>query len=217
MKSNNIKEPQQKRSIEKKEKIISAAMDLFFTDGYHKTNTADIAKAAGVSTGIVYRYFPDKKGILMEGLPIVTEAIQHMIFDAFKEKMTPDSTLSDFIHFAVDELLDYHQNSYTAHEQFELILYAVPEAMDYLYDLEKEITMKVASLLPSFGITLDHPFERVHLVYHMIEDLCHEITFHKHKEINPEVLKELVIEQLISLLQTSSSTEQSVCSTHSRA
>ncbi|MDO5522144.1 MAG: TetR/AcrR family transcriptional regulator [bacterium] len=201
MKQSMIKEPQQKRSIEKKEKIIAAGMELFFTKGYHKTNTADIAKAAGVSTGIVYRYFPDKKGILLEGLPLVSAGIEIKIFDAFKEKMTPDSTLSDFLHFAVDELLKFHKDSNTAHEQFELILYAVPEAMDYLYDLEREITMKVASLLPSFGITLDHPFERVHIVYHMIEDLCHEITFHKHKEINPEALKDIVIEQLMVLLQ----------------
>ena len=37
---------------------------LFCEKGYYRTNTAEIAKAAGVSTGIVYSYFHDKKDIL---------------------------------------------------------------------------------------------------------------------------------------------------------
>ena len=31
-------------------------------------NTAEIAKSAGVSTGIVYQYFRDKYDILLEGI-----------------------------------------------------------------------------------------------------------------------------------------------------
>ena len=56
MSTNNIREPIQKRSIEKKEKIIEAGFDLICEKGYYNTNTAEIAKAAGVSTGIVYQY-----------------------------------------------------------------------------------------------------------------------------------------------------------------
>ena len=36
--------------------------------GYHHTTTDDIAAAAGVSTGIIYRYFKDKHDILIDGL-----------------------------------------------------------------------------------------------------------------------------------------------------
>ena len=54
---NQIREPKQKRSIEKKEKIIEVGFELICKNGYHNTNTAKIAKEAGVSTGIVYQYF----------------------------------------------------------------------------------------------------------------------------------------------------------------
>lgn len=64
--TNEIRIPKQKRSIEKKNAIIKASYDLFCKKGYHKTNTAKIAKAAGVSTGIVYNYFQDKSDILIE-------------------------------------------------------------------------------------------------------------------------------------------------------
>ena len=48
-----IREPRQKRSIEKKRKIVMAGFQLFCEKGYYNTNTAEIAKYAGVSTGIV--------------------------------------------------------------------------------------------------------------------------------------------------------------------
>ena len=44
--------PTQKRSIEKRQKIVKAGFDLFCEKGYYKTNTAEIAKYAGVSTGV---------------------------------------------------------------------------------------------------------------------------------------------------------------------
>ena len=49
-KSSKIREPRQKRSIEKKNRIIEASYALFSEVGYYGTNTAEIAKKAGVST-----------------------------------------------------------------------------------------------------------------------------------------------------------------------
>ena len=64
----NIREPKQQRAIEKKEKIIEVGFNLICENGYYNTNTAEIAKEAGVSTGIIYQYFKDKYDILIEGL-----------------------------------------------------------------------------------------------------------------------------------------------------
>ena len=59
--STQIREPQQERSIEKKNRIIEAGYELFSEISYYGTNTQEIAKRAGVSTGIVYGYFKDKR------------------------------------------------------------------------------------------------------------------------------------------------------------
>ena len=59
MSTAEIREPIQKRSIEKKEKIIKSGFELICKDGYHNTDTSKIAKKAGVSTGIIYQYFKD--------------------------------------------------------------------------------------------------------------------------------------------------------------
>ena len=83
MSSNEIREPIQKRSIEKKEKIIKAGFELICEKGYYNTNTAEIAKAAGVSTGIVYQYFKDKHDIMYASINNGVQVIKNNNFSLF--------------------------------------------------------------------------------------------------------------------------------------
>ena len=76
-----IREPVQKRSIETKDKIIEAGFELICNDGYYNTNTAKIAKKAGVSTGIVYQYFKDKRDIFLVGLERYADHIFYPILN----------------------------------------------------------------------------------------------------------------------------------------
>ena len=62
------KEIIQERALETREKILAAAIDLYTQSGYHKTTVDEIAKHAGVSTGIAYRYFKNKKELLLSAL-----------------------------------------------------------------------------------------------------------------------------------------------------
>ncbi len=48
--------------------ILDAAAKLFPNLGYEGTQTPQIAEAAGISTGAVYRYFDDKRQIFLEML-----------------------------------------------------------------------------------------------------------------------------------------------------
>ena len=47
-------------------KILRAALQLFARRGYDGTTTKDLAKSAGVAEGTLFRYFPNKKAILIE-------------------------------------------------------------------------------------------------------------------------------------------------------
>ena len=76
-----IREPVQKRSIEKKEKIIESGFELICEKGYYNTNTAEIAKNAGVSTGIIYQYFKDKHDIFIEALKKFADNIFYPMLD----------------------------------------------------------------------------------------------------------------------------------------
>ena len=49
----------------RREEITKAARDLFSRKGYHGTSMPDIARAAGISTGLIYYIFPSKEDILI--------------------------------------------------------------------------------------------------------------------------------------------------------
>lgn len=50
----------QKNPQGKRDDILQAALHLFTTQGYHATPTSQISKEAGISTGTLFHYFPDK-------------------------------------------------------------------------------------------------------------------------------------------------------------
>lgn len=55
-----------------RDSIITAALELFAQKGFHNTSMAQVAKAAGVSKGLIYNYFESKdellKGVFELGL-----------------------------------------------------------------------------------------------------------------------------------------------------
>lgn len=46
------------------EEIVAAATACFLESGFHKTSVQDIATRAGLSMGLLYRYFPSKEAII---------------------------------------------------------------------------------------------------------------------------------------------------------
>src|SRR5689334_17139309 len=51
---------------ETRTRILQAAQRLFARQGYDGTTTRDLAQAAGVAEGTLFRHFPNKKAILVE-------------------------------------------------------------------------------------------------------------------------------------------------------
>ncbi len=50
---------------EKRERILAASLCEFAASGFKGTNISTIAKAAGISIGAVYKYFPSKEDLFM--------------------------------------------------------------------------------------------------------------------------------------------------------
>jgi len=70
---------------EKQEKILSAAKILFSERGYSSTSTSAIAKAAGVSEGLIFRHYGNKEGLLLEIIREGEEVVKAMLFPIIME------------------------------------------------------------------------------------------------------------------------------------
>lgn len=53
------------RAREQRERILVAAQHCFVKYGFHAASMANIAEAAGMSAGLIYRYFPNKSTIVL--------------------------------------------------------------------------------------------------------------------------------------------------------
>ena len=58
---------------ERRAEILDAAVRLFSENGYYVTTIQQIAKASGVSIGLIYQYFGDKDDILFLSLKLVLD------------------------------------------------------------------------------------------------------------------------------------------------
>ncbi len=196
----NIREPRQQRAIEKKEKIIEAGFNLICENGYYNTNTAEIAKKASVSTGIVYQYFKDKYDILILGLEKYGDDIFFPMLktkDVKFDKKDFDKLLKQMINHYISN----HKVSNTAHEEIMAMVHSDKRVAEYYYKRELEMTNSLKEILLSNGFIDDNLSEKVHIMMGLIDNLCHEVTYHKHSDMNYNIMENLVIDSIKNLFK----------------
>lgn len=66
----------------RRQQIFSAALMCFEESGYHETTLNDIAAAAGVSSGLIYQYYSDKRDLLFQVILEILEAYNRDITNA---------------------------------------------------------------------------------------------------------------------------------------
>lgn len=128
----NIRQPKQQRAIIKKDRIIDTGFDLICKKGYYNINTAEIAKEAGVSTGIVYQYFKDKYDILIEGLE---KHGSNIFFPILKNKdiKFKKKDFDIFIKEMINHYIDNHKISNVAHEEIMSMVHSDKKIAQYYY------------------------------------------------------------------------------------
>ena len=68
--------------LAQRRRILAAAQEQFIESGFHGASMAAIAECAGVSPGLIYRYFKNKNAIILEiineQLAVATQRIREM-------------------------------------------------------------------------------------------------------------------------------------------
>ena len=195
---NIIRKPKQKRAVEKKEKILEAGFELICQNGYYNTNTAEIAKKAGVSTGIVYQYFKDKHDILVEA---VLKYGDKIFFPMLNIKKIDLDNIDKMIRDMINHYIKDHKVSKIAHEEIMSMVHSDKDIASYYYKRELEMTSNIKKLLLENNFKDNNLDEKIHVVIGMIDNLCHEVTYHKHKEMNYKIMTDIVIKNIKSILK----------------
>lgn len=199
MGNSQIREPIQKRSIEKKEKIIECGFELICKEGYHNINTAEIAKAAGVSTGIIYQYFKDKHDILIEGIKKYSDSIFYPMLKITRSPFKKED-LKNVLRQMISKFVENHKLSKVAHEEITAMAHSDAQIAKIFYESEINMTDKISDLLIQNGFSNENIHEKVHTIIHLIDDLCHEIVYHKHEQLDYTTMIDITIDACCYIL-----------------
>ncbi|HED24691.1 MAG TPA: TetR/AcrR family transcriptional regulator [Firmicutes bacterium] len=89
-----------KRTGEKYETILEAAVKTIARRGYHRTRIADIAREAGLADGTLYIYFENKEDILI--------SLFQNLMERFVEELSRELALCRSAENKLDRIIGYH-------------------------------------------------------------------------------------------------------------
>ena len=197
---NIVREPRQERAIEKKNKIIKAGYELFSEVGYYGTNTAEIAKRAGVSTGIVYGYFQDKRDILLSVLEIYLEKVSAPLLKRL-DGITAPINYSVLAPQILSDVIKTHKANRKMHEALHSLSGSDEAVNARFITLEDTITAKIVDKFRNLGVTTENLVEKVHFAMDIVQTFSHEYVFDKHDYIDYASMQKIVTETLTSLFE----------------
>lgn len=194
-----IRQPKQKRSIEKRKRIIEAGYQLFNEKGYYHTNTAEIAKQAGVSTGIVYSYFRNKKDIFMEVIEEYYKAISTPMYELINKVQQP-MNISDVVRGLINTITTSHTLTKSVHDEIASLSKTDDEIGRLYYKLEKEMQHKITAIMHELNIQPTNVNEKVHIIINLVESIVHESVYQKQTDLNYEVIIDEIVNIIVNLL-----------------
>lgn len=195
-----IREPIKKTSIAKKEKIIEKGFELMCNKGYHNVTCVDIARYAGVSTGIIYQYFKDKRDIFISGIKDYANKIMFPMLDIIVNKKVDKNNLKEILSKMIDSFIKTHTIKKEAHEELMAMTNLDDEIAKIFIESELRMTKQISEVLIKNGFDETNIEEKVHIAINMIDNYCHEVVYHKHKDLNYNAMKEEILNIIVNIL-----------------
>lgn len=196
----DIRVPVQKRSIEKKQKILDVGFELFCEKGYGKTNTVEIAKRAGVSTGVVYCYFKDKRQIYIAAFESYLKNISKQLFE--KLEVQQPFQLSDFVESWITFYLDLYAASGRNLANLRMMISEDEEISHHFAELESKYFLEMVNILYKNNIAPQNALEKVYACCTLIDTLRQEKAAFSHSGIDFTAFKAQVVKTVINLLSS---------------
>lgn len=194
-----VREPIKKTSIQKKETIIKKGFELMCEKGYHNVTTIDIAKYAGVSTGIIYQYFKDKRDIFINGVNTYIESIMFPMLEIISGKIDRE-TFKKLLSRMIDKYIKLHSIKKEAHEELMAMSHLDEEISLIFKNKELLMTKRISEVLTESGVATKNLDEKVHIIIGIIDNYCHEVVYHKHNKLDYDKMKGIIINVVYDLI-----------------
>lgn len=193
------RKPQQKRSIEKRAKILEAAFILFCEKGFEGTNTAEIAQYAGVATGTLYSYFSDKLDIYKTVFESYLKKEVSKMLSVLECEISNKTNIYQFILLWKDSYFSLFGQPNRALNEISSVMSKVPSLNIFFSEFETEYVESIHMILKE-KYNSEITFERVWISFLIIDELSKEYASRRHKKIDYHLLEKQAIISIETLL-----------------
>jgi Transcriptional regulator len=137
-----------------KEKIMKAAIKLIALNGFNATTTAAIAKEAGISDTIIFKYFSDKQTLLRE---VVQQALGQLLDDIevipFSQtvELSKDYPARDFLKTILVDRFEFVEKNF---ELIKIILMEMQYSEEMMALAEQELFVRLYELIGNIDLLL---------------------------------------------------------------
>lgn len=141
-------------SVNRRNEIIAAAIEVFAETGYYRATTAHVAERAEISQPYVFRFFSTKEALLIGALETswmrIKEAFQHIIQDAAPEQLEYE------LVEAYARIMQEHRNEIVLQMQAQTI--QEPAVLEVMQRNFREVHQVIVQAFTDAGIA--HPYDR---------------------------------------------------------
>ena len=163
----------------RRRQIADAAVKLFIRNGFHKTTTRQIARAAGFSIGALYEYFTSKEDILYLVCDSIHSEVERGVIEALDRKSSGREALREVIR---EYFMVCHRMS-----DFILLIYQETRSLPAQWQkhvLENELRItglfvEVLARIAATGELSNLDEDSIELAAHNISVLGHMWTFRR--------------------------------------
>ena len=117
-----------------------------------------------------------------------------------KENVKIDN-LEKLLKKMIDSFIKNHTISKKAHEELMAMSHLDNEVASIFKETEFELTNIIVRVLEDNNINIKNSTEKIHIAIGIIENLCHEVVYHKHHKIDYEIMENEVIKIVVNLLK----------------
>ena len=191
--------PIQARSQKTRENILRAALEMYAKKGYYSTTVDEIAAEAGVSTGIAYRYFKNKKDILLSSISYGAENIGSI---ADTDKLTVPNCIADmfgFLEAVLKNFEELHFRFRDIHEELEGLRHTDKDVRDLYYTISTKMMEDAIEKLDTILEKNEHIREKAYLAVNIMEQYCHMKMDCEAVALDFDVLREKTIKAVICI------------------
>jgi AcrR family transcriptional regulator len=193
--------PVQARSQKTKEKLLKAALSMYEKKGYHKTTVDDIAAEAGVSTGIAYRYFRNKKDILLSVISYGADNIERIARIGNIDMPKEPTDIRQYLDAVLKAFEDFHIKFRDIHEELEGLQHTDADVRKLYSEITEEKMKDVTAMLSAFLNDDTNIREKAYAAIGIMEQHCHMMMNNVLYRLNADVMRDMAIFAVLSVLK----------------